>query len=211
MHTEFHISIDAKTLVTHQVIAFKGSEYAVSRITGLTFEDSKQSLNFVTTSRIRSLTIGFSDGKSISIWSQHPILQKAKFESIAKAFQSLSSSTFRQRLQCYTDAWKSVGHFDYHGVRIHADGIIEDLKNTKKRASLRGAKTQMRISFGSSFGVSWIGYSATDPAYVTVYDIPPKSAFSKATAVGFDCNENRDVILAILQSFDSTTPQDTRL
>lgn len=201
-----NIPIDAKTLVTDQVISFKGAEYAVSQISRLTFSDSKQSYNFVPINRIRSLTVGFADGRSIAIWSQSPIFQKTKFQNIAQAFQSLAQITFQQRLQRYTDALASAGHFDYQRVRFHRDGTIEDLKDFRKRVSLCRAHTEKRLSFGAEFGLSWIGYSASDPAYVAVYDRPPKGLFSKSIVVGFDCNENRDVIIAILQAFDRVNP-----
>lgn len=201
----FNIPIDTKTLVTDQVIVSKGVEYAVSRISSLTFSDSKQSYNFVPISRIRSLTVGFSEGSHIAIWCQHPILQKTKFENVAKAFHALSECTFQQRLKRYTDAWATVGYFDYQRVRIHSNGTIEDLKKPQNKVSLCSALTDKRLSFGAEFGVSWIGYSASDPAYVAVYDQVPKGLFSKTTAVGFDCNENRDVILTIIQAFDKRT------
>ena len=203
----FHIPIDSKTLVTHELIAFKGVEYPVSSIIVLMFGDSKQSYNFVPIGHIRSLMVWFTDNSRIELFSAHPILQKTKFANLAKAFQALSACTFRQRLKRYTDAWTSAGYFNYQGVRIHADGMIENIKNIKKRASLRGAITEGRVSFGASFGVSWIGYSASDPAYVAVYDTPPKGLFSKTTVVGFDCNMNRDVIMALLLGFDKSNVQ----
>jgi len=199
---QFSIPIDAKTFVTERVIVFKGAEYEVSKVKGLYFTERSQSMNFVTTNRSRFLGIKFLSDRDIVIWSQSPLLRKTKFENIRKAFEALSQVTLRQRFNIYRDALHSVGYFDYGKVRIFGDGTIASLKNLGIKVSLHEAFSQTRVGLGKSFGVSWIGYSESNPSVIGIYEKPPGGIFSKNYCVQFECEEDRDVILPLLRSFD---------
>lgn len=197
---KFNIPIDSDTFVTDGIVVHKGKEYPVSRINSLTFEEHKQSTNFVTTFRIRGLTIGFDDGQWVQILCHSPLLKKTKFTNLLSAFEALSPLTFRQRYQHYIDALKSEGYFDYSKTRIYADGTISTLKQPGVRLSLRDAYSENRLGMGKSYGVSWIGYSESDPYAIGVYEKPHGGFFTKNACVQFKCQQNRDVIMALLRN-----------
>lgn len=203
---KFNIPIDSSSFVTDQIVVSKGREHSVTSINSLTFEESKQSMNFVTTLRLRSLTIGFNNGEWVQILCQSPILKKTKFANLLNAFEALSPLTFRQRYQRYVDALKSEGYFDYSKTRIYADGTISTLKQPEKKLSLRDAYSENRLGMGKSYGVSWIGYSESDPSAIGIYERPHAGIFAKNACVQFKCRENRDVILAFLRNNFRTVP-----
>jgi hypothetical protein len=132
-------------------------------------------------------------------------LRKSKFQNILNAFQAISSITFQQRLKHHIDQFTTQGYFDYDRVRIYENGIIENLKKPTERVSLCGAFTQNRVNLGVDLGVSWIGFSASDPTTVAVFDEKPKMISSPKKAVAFTCRENRDVIMSILRFFDKSS------
>jgi len=193
------------TLVTCGSITHKGVEYAISRITSLDYLDSRTSYNGVPTGHQRFLIIGFADDSKISVNAVIPILQKKKFENIEKAFSFLSKATFQQRLSYYNDAWKSVGYFDYGSVRISADGSIFSLKKPNYRLCLSDAYSQGRLGLGMSWGAAPFTSSGTDPFVIYLSEKPLKGSFWNLTFSGirFQCRKNRDVVLALLRSFDS--------
>ena len=197
---KFNIPIDSDSFVTDEFVVHKGKEHSVSRINSLTFEEHKQSMNFVTTFRIRGLTIGFNDGQWVQILCQSPLLKKTKFSNLLSAFEALSPLTFRQRYQHYIDALKFEGYFDYSKTRIYADGTISTLKHPEIRLSLQDAYSENRLGMGKSYGVSWIGYSESDPYAIGVYEKAHGGFFTKNACVQFKCQQNRDVIMALLRN-----------
>lgn len=204
--SKFNIPIDSDSFVTDEVVVHMGIEYSVARINSLRFEEHKESLNFVTTLRIRGLTITFADGRWIQMACQSPLLKKTKFSNLLSAFEALSPLTFRQRYQRYVDALKSDGYFDYSATRIYADGTISTLKQPDIRLSLRDAHSENRLGMGKSYGVSWIGYSASDPFEIGFYEKPPGGFFTKNACVQFKCLENRDVIITLLRNMFRAVP-----
>ena len=203
---KFNIPIDSNSFVTDEIVVHKGKEHSVARINSLTFEENKQSINFVTTLRLRALTIGFDDGQWVQILCQSPLLKKTKFSNLLSAFEALSPLTFRQRYQRYIDALKSDGYFDYSKTRIYADGTISTLKQPEIRLSLQDAYSENRLGMGKSYGVSWIGYSESDPSAIGFYEKPHGGFFTKNACVQFKCRENRDVIMALLRSSFRAVP-----
>lgn len=204
--SKFHIPIDSDSFVTDEVVVDKGKEHSVARINSLTFEENKQAVNFVTTLRIRVLTIGFNDGQWVQILCQSPLLKKTKFANLLSAFDALSPLTFRQRYQRYIDALSSDGYFDYSNTRIYADGTISTLEQPAIRLSLRDAYSEKRLGMGKSYGVSWIGYSESDPSAIGIYEKPHGGLFAKNACVRFKCRENRDVIMALLRAIFRAVP-----
>ncbi len=203
---KFNLPIDSSSFVTNEIIVSKGIEYPVADINSLTFYETKQSINFVTTFRLRAITIGFRDGRAVQIACQCPLLKKTKFENVLKAFEALSPLTFRQRYQSYSDALKSDGYFDYSKARIYADGTISTAKNKERRLSLWDAYSQNRLGMGRSYGVSWTGYSESDPTAVGIYEKPHGGIFTKNASVQFKCMENRDAFIALLRNSFRTFP-----
>ena len=203
---KFNIPIDSSSFVTDQIVVSKGREHSVTSIKSLTFEESKQSMNIVTTLRLRGLTIGFNDVQWVQILCQSPLLKKTKFTNLLNAFEALSLLTFRQRYQRYVDALNHEGYFDYSRMRIYADGTISTLKQREKRLFLRDAYSENRLGMGKTYGVSWIGYSKSDPSAIGIYERPHAGIFAKNACVQFKCRENRDVILAFLRNNYRTVP-----
>ena len=197
----FCIEIDSKTLINNQSIKFKGREYAVSEINAITFSDFKFKQNFITINHTRSLEITFGSEK-INIWSAHSILNKSKFDKILSAYKAVSSFTFQQRLNLYINQIKTKGYFEYDDVIIHENGLLEEIKKPYHKVSLCGAFSQERVSNGLDFGVSWIGFSASNPNVICVCSEKPKVFSSPKQSVAFTIKENRDVIMYILQKFD---------
>lgn len=202
----FNIPIDSNTFVTDQIVFSKGEEHSVARINSLKFEHHKQSMNFMTTLQLRVLTIGFNDGRWVEILCQSPYLKKTKFSNLLKAFEALSPLTFPQRYKRYQNALRIEGYFDYSKIRIYAGGTISTIKNPDKRISLRNVYTENRLGMGKSYGVSWIGYSESDPSAIGIYEKPHGGIFMSNPCVQFKCREDRDVIMAFLRNEFRTFP-----
>lgn len=198
--TKFNILVDSIFHVTDEAVVFKGIEYPVSRINSLTLCESKQSLNFVTTLRMRTITIGFNDGRWVQYWCGSPILRKTKFTNLLKVFEVLSPLTFRQRYQSYADALETEGYFDYDEVRIYADGTISTIRDKNEKWSLWDAHSEKRLGLGVSYGVSWIGYSESDPYSVAFYKNAHGGFFTSGACIRFKCLVNRDVIITLLKN-----------
>lgn len=197
MTPSFELQIDSKTRLTRSEILHGADRYLISSITGLEYRDETQKINGLTTGRTRILTIIFPERKPLKLGSTLFLnVNRTSFDNIERAYKALAQMTFRQRLDYYTNNWKAFGYFDYENVRIHANGVIEQ---KGKKVSISEAFKQGRVCFGFSVGVSWIGFSGSNPFCVNISQKVPGKFF--ATSIGFDRYVNSDVIFAILNSF----------
>jgi hypothetical protein len=203
---KFNIPIDSSSFVTEKIVLFKGKEYCVDSVSSLTYEDSKFSMNFVTAHRVRALLIIFNDGRWVRLMCHSPIIKKTKFKNIFNAFNSLSAVTFRQRYKRYVSYLESVGFFDYFNVRIYSDGTISTIQNPQVKLSLRDTHSEGRLGMGKSYGLTWIGYSESDPNSIGIYEKSHAGIFTQNTCVQFKCQENRDVIMVLLRRKFRTFP-----
>jgi len=163
----YEFPIEAKGLkLSEKSFFFKGKEYMYEGITGLYFQMSSGTMNFVSYTTVK-LKIRMDDGKIMKISINKKLWNKKQLNAIIDDYNILNKITINNRANFYLSKLKNDGHFVYEynssnlrlpqTVKIYENGIVE--KGSKK-VNLKRARESGILQFGTNLKSSeWSGMS----------------------------------------------------